>query len=240
MKNEEIQLSCMLVDDDELSRSMLKQLIKKTEYLQLLHTCESAIEAHNILDKDDKGIDILFLDIEMPEMTGIDLLKTLQNKKINIILTTSREQYAVEAFEYNVTDYLVKPISYPRFLKAITKVREKMEHEAGSFSVDLPYLFVRSNHKIVKIEPNEIDFIEALSDYILIHTSKQKYVVHSTMKGIEEKLIPFKRFVRVHRSYIVNMNHVEVVQDIHVIVRGKTIPIGRSYRPKFIEGLDIL
>jgi DNA-binding LytR/AlgR family response regulator len=237
---EESELNCVIVDDDELSRGILKQLIKKTENIQLTHVCESAIEAYNLLKNSDEEIDVLFLDIEMPEMSGMDLVKVLDNKRIHVILTTSREEYAVEAFEYDITDYLVKPISYPRLLKALAKVKERMEDDLTNVAVELPYIFVRTNQKIIKIDPREIDYIEALSDYILIHTAKNKYVIHSTMKGIEEKLEGFKRFMRVHRSYIVNMDHVDSVQDINVVIRDKMIPIGRSYRSRFIEGLDIL
>jgi DNA-binding LytR/AlgR family response regulator len=239
MKLEDILLSCVIVDDDELSRSMLTHLVKKMEGLNLVQTCENALDAYNLLQNDD-DIDLLFLDIEMPEMTGLELVKLLEKRKINVILTTSQEHYALEAFEYDVIDYLIKPINQARLLKAITKVREKINNELGTEQQELPYIFVRSNHKIIKIAPDDIQYIEALSDYILIHTPKFKHVVHATMKSIEEKLATFKGFMRIHRSFIVNMAHVEVVQDLNVTVKEKQIPIGRSYRAKFLEGLDVL
>jgi DNA-binding LytR/AlgR family response regulator len=228
----------MVVDDDEVSRSIITHFIKKTDYLELLFVCESAVEAHNILKK-DPDIDIIFLDVEMPEMTGIELLQTLDDRTKHVILTTSREKYAVEAFEYDVSDYLVKPINYARFLKATAKVLKKISEEMD-VPVDSNYLFVRVNHKIVKISPKDIHYIEALSDYILIYTDKNKFIVHSTMKGIEEKLESFKSFTRIHRSFIVNLDHLESVQDINVVVNNKNIPIGRSYRNQFIERLNIL
>jgi DNA-binding LytR/AlgR family response regulator len=239
MKLEDILLNCAVVDDEELSRSMLTHLIKKMEGLNLMKTCESAIEAYNFLQVEE-DIDLLFLDIEMPEMTGLELVKLLEKRKMHVILTTSQEHYALEAFEYDVTDYLIKPINQARLLKAITKVREKINNELGNQSQDLPYIFVRSNHKIIKLAPDEIQYIEALSDYIVIHTPKQKHIVHATMKSIEEKLATFKGFVRMHRSYIVNMLHVDVVHDLNVTIKDKQIPIGRSYRAKFLEGLDVL
>jgi DNA-binding LytR/AlgR family response regulator len=239
MKLEDILLNCAVVDDDELSRSMLTHLIKKMEGLNLVKTCESAMEAYNFLQVEE-DIDLLFLDIEMPEMTGLELVKLLEKRKMHVILTTSQEHYALEAFEYDVTDYLVKPINQARLLKAVTKVREKINNELGNQSQDLPYIFVRSNHKIIKLAPDEIQYIEALSDYILIHATKQKHVVHATMKSIEEKLATFKGFIRTHRSYIVNMLHVDVVHDLNVNIKEKQIPIGRSYRAKFLEGLDVL
>ncbi|MCU0445469.1 MAG: LytTR family DNA-binding domain-containing protein [Microscillaceae bacterium] len=236
--NNTIKLTCMVVDDDEVSRSIITHFIKKTDYLELQFSCESAVEAHNLLKK-DPDLDIIFLDVEMPEMTGMELLQTLDDRTKNVILTTSREKYAVEAFEYDVSDYLVKPINYARFLKATAKVLKKVTEEMD-VPVDSNYLFVRVNHKIVKISPKDILYIEALSDYILIHTDKNRYIVHSTMKGIEEKLESFKSFTRIHRSYIVNLDHLESVQDINVVVNNKSIPIGRSYRNQFIERLNIL
>lgn len=237
MKSSPIIANCMIVDDDKVSRSMISHLIKKTDYLKLGYVCENGMEAHNILQTDD-SVDILFLDIEMPEMSGLELLQTLNNKSVHVILTTSREQYAVEAFEYDVVDYLVKPINHARFLKATSRVLERLEDDNSNYSSQT-FLFVRANHKIVKIDPKKIFYIEALSDYILIYTTDQKYVVHSTMKGIEKKLEIFKKFIRVHRSYIVNVEHIETVQE-DVFINGKAIPIGRSYRNRFLAKLDIL
>lgn len=230
----------MVVDDDEVSRSIISHLIKKNEHLHLSFICQDAIEAHNLLQK-HSDIDILFLDVEMPEMSGLELVQALNTEKINIVLTTSREEYAVQAFEHNVVDYLVKPINYPRFLKSVNKVLEKIQERGNTnLPIDVEYLFVRANHKIIKIAPQDILFIEALSDYIMIYTQDQKYIVHSTMKGIDKKLEHFKNFVRIHRSYIINLEHIDSVQDIHVIIKDKTIPIGRSYRNQFIEKLDVL
>ncbi|MDX2301165.1 MAG: LytTR family DNA-binding domain-containing protein [Microscillaceae bacterium] len=240
MKQElEKAINCMVVDDDKVSRSIIGHFINKTDYLHLSHTCESAIDAHNILLKDHE-IDILFLDIEMPEMTGMELLQTLKNTHLNIVFTTSREKYAVKAFEYNVQDYLVKPINYSRFLQATQKVLERIDSGNQVHENTPGFLFVRANHKIVKIDPKDIYYIEALSDYILIHTISQKFVVHSTMKGIEKKLESFKDFLRVHRSFIINVLHIDSVQDVNVSIHGKSIPIGRSYKNQFIDKLNVL
>lgn len=241
-----VPLKCMVVDDDDVSRSIITHHIKKNENLELVHVCENAIDAHNILLK-DKNLDILFLDIEMPEMNGLELVQMISNQPIKIILTTSRQDYAVEAFEHSVSDYLVKPIAYPRFLKAVNKlanaiVQEKISPElSNEVNTNNPeFLFVRSNHKIVKIQPKDIAYIEALSDYIVIHTEKESHTVHSTMKGINSKLEAFKNFVRVHRSYIINVEHIDAVQDVQVIISGNPIPIGRSYRTEFMDRLDVL
>ncbi len=239
MNSEDIPLNCAIIDDDELSRSMITHLLSKMDGINVMHVCSSAMEGYNLLQTDEE-IDLLFLDIEMPEMTGLELIKLLEKRKLNVVLTTSQEQYALEAFEYDVVDYLVKPVNQARLLKAVEKARGRIDNLFEGQSTELPYLFVRSNHKIVKIAPTEITHIEALSDYILIYTYKQKNIVHSTMKSIEDKLSIYKSFVRIHRSYIVNMQHVDTVQDLNVSIKEKQIPIGRSYRAKFIEALDIL
>ncbi len=238
MKLEEILLNCVIVDDDEMSRSMLTHLVKKVEGLNLTNTCSSAMEAFNLI-QNDADIDLLFLDIEMPNMSGLELIQLLEKRHIYVILTTSQEQYALEAFEHDVTDYIVKPVNQARLLKAVTKVREKISSELGQ-PQDLPFLFVRSNYKIVKLEPAEIMYIEALSDYVIFHTDRQKHIVHTTMKNLEERLSKFKGFIRIHRSFIINAYHLDSVQDLNINIKDKQIPVGRSYRAKLIEILNVL
>lgn len=240
------KLASIVVDDDELSRSMISHHIKRTEYLELVAVYENAIEAHKALSQ-NKDFDLLFLDIEMPEMSGIELLQNLnKTPDFQVIFTTSREEYAVKAFEHGVTDYLVKPIKYPRFLKACDKVlqRKKEQNEKEDRNEEQPEaLFVRSNQKIIKILPDDILYIEALSDYIIIHTREEKkHVVHSTMKGVYQKLLVFGSFIRIHRSYIINLSHLKEVQEVEVSVGQNRInlPIGRSYRNEFMKRLDIL
>lgn len=233
-------MNCMIVDDEDISRKVVQHFVEKTESLTLKHLCENAIEAINILKKDN-SVDILFLDVEMPEMTGLELIEALKSTSICIILITSKMEYAVEAFEYNVTDYIIKPINYPRFLKAVARVEEQLESQPKETEEpELSALFVKTDYKIVKIQLDEVSYIEALSDYVTIYTADKKYVVHSTMKGIEKKLGPAKNFLRVHRSYIVNKQHIKSIQDLYVEIGGKSIPIGRSYKNNFIKNLNIL
>lgn len=233
-------MNCMIVDDEDISRKVVEHFVEKTESLTLKHLCDNAIDAINILKK-DKSVDILFLDVEMPEMTGLELIAALKSTSICIVLITSKMEYAVEAFEYNVTDYIIKPINYPRFLKAVERVEEQLQTQSQSSSEsELSALFVKTDYKIVKIELNEVSYIEALSDYVIIYSGDKKYVVHSTMKGIEKKLAPAKNFLRVHRSYIVNKQHIASIQDLYVEIGGKSIPIGRSYKNNFIKNLNIL
>ncbi len=247
MKN----LNCMIIDDDEVCRSILSHYIKKTENLTLIHSSGDAIEGYNLLKKEGQNIDILFLDVEMPEMSGFDIIRIMeQDPKKYIIITTSREHYAVEAFELNVDDYLLKPVNYPRFLKGIEKIQKKATAEEATITEDIfesKSFFVRSKHSIVRIVPEDICFIEAFADYILIYTMNphyspntkternQKYIVHITLKSLEEKLEKYKYLVRVHKSYVINIHKMESFKDGMIYTNGEEIPIGRNYKTDFLE-----
>lgn len=228
-------MNCMIVDDEEMSRSIVKHFVEQTQSLNLVHVCSDAIEAANLLQ--NAQIDLLFLDIEMPQMTGIDLVKSLQVKP-QVVFITSRSDYAVEAFEYSVTDYLVKPITYARFLKAVEKVKENYEIHTAS-QTNPKDLYIKTDSKIVKINLNELLYVEALADYVIIHTAAGRYIVHSTMKGIEKKLTSGE-FIRVHRSYIVNIEKIDSIEDLSILINKKYIPIGASYKDNFIKKLNIL
>lgn len=232
-----MKLKCMVVDDDQTSRQIVEHYVKKTNFLRLDHVCENAIDASNILMEED--VDVLFLDVEMPEMSGMDLLKTIDNS-IEVIMITSARDYAPEAFEAAVTDYLVKPIEYSRFLKAVTKAKENIEaFQRKLKDSDQNNIYVKTDSKVVKITLNNILFIEALADYVVINTPKKKYIVHSTMKGIEKRL-PERLFARVHRSYIVNVDHIEALEDNSILILDKSIPIGASYKDNFMSRLNFL
>ncbi|WP_027002275.1 LytR/AlgR family response regulator transcription factor [Hugenholtzia roseola] len=228
-------MNCLVVDDDEFHRNIVKHFVSKTDGLVLVGETDNAADAFNLIKS--KEIDIVFLDVEMPEMTGLDLMKVLDDAP-QIILVTSRDNYAVEAFEYSVTDYLVKPINYSRFLKAVNKAESNLK--AANVTVEnQDEVFVKADNKIVKLRFSEIHFIEALSDYVIINTAQKKYIIHSTMKGLEKKL-PESTFIRVHRSYIVNFNRIESIEDLNVVMPTKTIPIGASYKNKFMQKLNLL
>lgn len=229
-------MNCIVVDDEEFSRDVIKHFVNKTDTLELVAECESAGDAFTVLKKND--IDIVFLDVEMPEMSGLDLVKALDDMP-QIILVTSRPNYAVEAFEYSITDFLVKPVNYARFLKAVSKAENNLKAASVTVENKTDEVFVKTDSKMVKLKFSEIIFIEALSDYVIINTPKRKYIIHSTMKGLEKKL-PEKEFSRVHRSYIVNMLKIESIEDSHVLVPGKALPIGASYKSKFMKKLNLL
>lgn len=233
-----MKLNCMVVDDDELARVMIRKYVEKTDFLELTHELSNGIEASNILlQKDNPDVDIIFLDIEMPEMTGIELLESL-TADYQVIMITSAEKYAVRAFEKNVTDYLVKPFSYGRFLKAAVKANETLDNlkkKAESFHD----IYVKSDSRIYKIILTDILFIEAMADYVIFNTNKGKHIVHHTMKGIEKKL-PESLFGRVHRSYIVNFEQIDYFEDMNIVINEKYIPIGVSYRDKVNDRLNML
>lgn len=228
-------LNCMVVDDDEMSRSIIRHYVEKTKYLTLQHECSNAIEASNLLKEGDT--DIIYLDIEMPEMSGMDLIKTLEHD-YEIILITSVKEYAVEAFEKSVTDYLVKPIDYSRFLIASDKARRNIENLQKQ-NEQQRELYVRSEARFVRIELSNLVMVEALADYVIFYAENKKHIVHYTMKGIEKKL-PSSLFARVHRSYIVNMHRIDGIEDNSILINGKLVPMGASYRDQFMARLNFL
>jgi len=235
-----MMFNCMVVDDEAVSRKIVQKFIENTSFLSLQHVSENAIEANNFLQENQ--VDILFLDVEMPEMTGMELLKVL-DRNIEVILITSNKEYAVEAFDESVTDYLVKPIDYSRFLKAVNKVKEKLElrhdNPEGTEESSTGNIYVKTDSKIVKVNLSEVLYVEALADYVIINTETSKHIVHSTMKGLEQRL-PENMFARVHRSYIVNIDRIDSLEDQTVIIKKKIIPIGASYRSNFLKRLNFL
>ncbi len=230
-------MKCLIVDDDDFAREVIRVFVERTQGLEILAECNNAISALQILQSNE--VDILLLDVEMPEMTGLDLVKSLSVLP-QVILITSKEDYAVDAFEYSLTDYLVKPITYARFLKAIQKAQKEIENFQPVMSQrDKESIFVKADNKLNRINLFDIYFIEALSDYVIINTEKKRYIVHATMKSLEEKL-PTRIFARVHRSFIVNLTKVETIEDLSVVMPQKTIPIGNSYKTSFLSKLNFL
>lgn len=234
-------MNCIIVDDDKLAREVLEKFIKRVDFLELIGTFENAIDASNGIPKFEEDIDLIFLDVEMPEMTGMEFLSTMDNMP-QIIIVSSKEKYAIDAYEYAVTDYLLKPVYYTRFLKAVNKAYENHTSKSNDGGGDLE-VFIKSNSALVRLEYDDILWIEALENYVMVKTFDNKFVIHFTMKAIEKKM-PMHKFVRVHRSFIVNRNKIEVIEDNSVVVRTesglKSIPIGKSYKEKLIKDLNII
>ncbi len=227
---------CLVVDDELFSREVVKQFISRTETLNLIGECVDAESA--VIKISELNPDIVFLDVEMPGMSGIDLVQQLENIP-QIIMITSRQEYAVKAFEFSLTDYLVKPIEYNRFLKAVGRAIENLKSKTEFVDRKENDIYVKADGKLVRLSLQDILFVEALSDYVIINTPNKKLIVHSTMKGMEKKLAS-DNFSRVHRSYIVNMHKIDTIQDAMVIMPSKNIPIGASYKSKFLEQLNFL
>ena len=233
-------MNCMIIDDDTLSRRIIEEYVNKTEGLELVFSCSDPIDGINKLKKDE-DIDLIFLDIEMPEMTGIDLLKSLKNPP-QIIIVSSKGQYAVDSYEYDVTDYLLKPVEFGRFFRAIEKAFKRAEtmNEAQLGSNEI---FIKKNSTLVRLKYDDILWVEALENYVIFNTYKDKFTIHFTMKAIEQRL-PTRKFTRVHRSYIVNTSCINVIEDNSVIIKveegSKSIPIGKSYKDKLMRDINLI
>lgn len=228
-------MNCIIVDDEEMARKHLANLCNKMDELNLLAECEDSIQAISQIEKEK--VDLVFLDIEMPEFSGIELIKSVPNMPA-VIFTTAKTDFAIEAFEYNVIDYLVKPIELPRFIKAIEKVKKQFPKTFNQKSSE--EFFVRSEGKLVKILYSNIIFIETMDDYLVIHLEKgEKHIIHSTLKAMDDKLQD-PSFIKVHRSYIVNLLKIRSIEDTHVLVEGKVIPVSKQHRKELMERITLL
>jgi len=232
-------IRCIAIDDEKLALDLIEDDILKVPFLQLVKKCKSGMEAMETLQAEK--IDLLFLDIQMPDISGIQFLKSLPHKPL-VIFTTAYEKYALEGFELDVVDYLLKPYSFERFLKAVNKVHEHIQFvEKNSTRSDTEevtfsskFLFVKSDYKLVKIEISEIQYIESLKDYVKIVSGDKPVVTLSSMKAIEEKLVA-PDFIRVHRSYMVNLRKIQYIQRNYIKVGDKEIPIGDNYKESFLQ-----
>ncbi|WP_034256604.1 LytR/AlgR family response regulator transcription factor [Adhaeribacter aquaticus] len=230
--NEGVSFKTVIVDDDPFSAKVLEKFVQNIEFLELKNVCHSSLEASKLLRSEP--VDLLILDVEMPEMSGLDLISTLNREAMVIMVSASRD-YAVEAFEQNVVDYLVKPVTYPRFLIAANKALEKVKSQQTQASSE--FTFVKVEQKLVKIIFTEVLYIEALGDYVHIISNNKKTIVYSTMKSIENKF-PGNKFIRVHRSFIVNIDKIGAIEDNNILIGDKYIPIGATYLKGVIQVLN--
>jgi len=230
-------MNCIIIDDDEISRNTMKHLVAQVSFLNLSGICNNAKEAQELLN--DLPIDLLLLDIEMPDISGLDFIKSLKKQPLTILVTSNKE-HAIEAFEYNVIDYLVKPVSLDRFLKAVSKAKEIFDNSRQTLDfLNKDYVFIKSNSTLIKIAIKEILWLEALGDYVTINTSEKKYTIHSTMKSIEKKLPP-QVFIRVHRSFIVSLDNITSIDDNAIVINKQLIPIGAIYKENLTKKLNLL
>ncbi len=233
-------MNCIIIDDDDLSRRVIEEFVKRTEYLTLTQSFSGPVEAINYL-KQGNEIDLIFLDIEMPEMSGIEFLTTLARPP-QIIIVSSKEKYALEAFEYSVTDYLLKPVTYARFFKAVNKAFDVFANTKHDIDAEKE-IFIKKNSSLVRLKYNDILWVEALENYVVINATTDKFTIHFTMKAIESQL-PATRFKRVHRSFIVNISRIASIEDNSIIIKladgKKVIPIGKSYRDKLLKEINLM
>lgn len=220
-------LNCLIVDDEPLALELLESYVSRTPFLHLVDRCDSAIKALSVIE--ETPVDLIFLDIQMPELNGLELSRLVGNK-VKIIFTTAFEQYAIEGFRVDALDYLLKPFNYSEFLRAATKaLRTRPAPES---------IFVKSDYKLVQVQLKDILYIEGLKDYIRIQTEDgQGILTLMSMKSIED-FLPADTFVRVHRSYIVNLNKIKTIERNRIIFGKVYIPISDSYKDRFTELLD--
>jgi DNA-binding LytR/AlgR family response regulator len=232
-------IRCIAIDDEKLALDLIEDDILKVPFLQLVKKCRSGMEALDELQKEK--IDLIFLDIQMPDISGIQFLKSLPHTPL-VIFTTAYEKYALEGFELDVVDYLLKPYSFERFLKAVNKVQDYLNileknravPPAEEISFSSQFIFVKSDYKLVKIEIAEIQYIESLKDYVKIVSGGKPVVTLSSMKAIEEKLTA-PDFTRVHRSFMVNIRKIQYIHRNYVMVGDKEVPIGENYKENFLQ-----
>lgn len=233
-------MNCIIVDDDKLSCKLLEGFVKKYPSLNLCGIFSDSVSARNELSQ-RSDIELVFLDIEMPEMDGFDFIGSLTYPR-NIIVVTSSENYARKAFDMNVVDYLLKPVTYPRFCKAIDKTLRYYSRKEASGTPD-DEIFIKKGNSLVKLRISEVLFVEALENYVTLVTKDDRYTIHFTMKAIEYHL-PSGTFVRVHRSYIVNKNMIQAIKentlDLKVGEELISIPVGKSFREALINDINVM
>lgn len=254
--NSQSPIRCVIVDDEPLAVSLLADYVRKTPGLEIILSTTHVLEALQAVQ--EEKADLLFLDIQMPELTGLQFMKIIR-KSCKVILTTAYTQYALEGYEHDVVDYLLKPITLDRFMIAVQKVRERLALVQEGNSKSLPgtsqealqgvpqgaspapiasHIFIKTEYRIQKIDLSDIFYIEALRDYIAIHTATARILTLESMKNMEE-ILPDTQFIRIHKSYIINRERIEFLERGRVVIRKEYLPIGETYREKLMRSLGI-
>jgi DNA-binding LytR/AlgR family response regulator len=227
------QLTCIIVDDEPLSREILEKYIADTPLLLLSGSCSDAFEAMELIRIG--RIDLVFLDINMPRLSGINLVKTIENPPL-IIFTTAYPEYAIEGFELDVVDYLVKPFGFERFLKAVNKAFDRLSVKPDLKDERNSYIIVKSDKKIYKIDYDTLYYIQSAGDYLKIVTHEQVIIIHDTMKNMENTL-PGDQFIRIHKSFLINLKRVKYVEGNEVNIGKEKLPVGASYKEHLLKRL---
>lgn len=227
-----MKLNCLIIDDEPLARKGITEYVREIDFLNPVGECGSAAEAASLLTK--HPVDLLLLDIQMPRLSGIDFLKTLTHPPMAII-TTAFSEYALEGYSLDVIDYLVKPIPFDRFLKAVQKAFDFHTMRQREVTSVVPeYFFVKSNGKYEKVMFSEILFVESMQNYVIIHLSGQKLIVYMTLAGLEAQL-PQKRFMKVHKSFVVSVEQVNSIENNEVIIKNSRVPISRTLKEEVMK-----
>jgi len=235
-----MKISCIAIDDEPLAVKKISAYIQKTPFLELVAECRNAFEAMEILS--NRTIQLIFIDINMPDLNGLEFVKSLTDKPY-VVFTTAYSEYAVEGFQVDAADYLLKPITYSSFLKAANKVKNLIDLTANSQKESIrataSHLFVKSDYKLIRIELDDIRYVESQHEYIKIHlTNSDPVMTQLSLKAIEEQL-PSDRFMRVHRSFIVNLKKISVIERNRIVFDGKVyIPVSEQYKEKFQAYID--
>jgi len=238
-----MKISCIIVEDIQIAADFLRKFCEKSDLVEVKGHFMNVADALEFLDRE--RVDLLFLDVEMPGANGFDLLDRLTYSP-KIILTTSKTEYAFNAFQYHVDDYLKKPFTYKRFMEAIEKLRQQQTAETSPATIfasapqaDSDFLFIKAEDKLIKLRKDDILFLESMRDYVKFVTAGKSYITYSTLKNMEEKLIG-QTFLKVHRSYIVNINKIDDIRGNTIYVLGNQIPIGKGHKEDLATRLNIL
>jgi DNA-binding LytR/AlgR family response regulator len=237
-----MKTKCIIIDDEPLARDLMRNHIEKLDNFEIVAECGDAMKAMQELRH--QRIDLMFMDIQMPQITGLEFLRILKNPP-KVIITTAYREYALEGFALDVVDYLLKPITFERFLKSVNKFYQMSQDEGPvvapapeTMPPDEPFIYVKENKRVIKVHLNEILYVEGLSEYVQIYTDKKKIITKTTMASLEEKL-PDEGFLRIHKSFIVSLSRIEAFTTTTIEVPGKELPIGRSYKNSVLNALQV-
>ena len=227
-------INCLIVDDEPIAREGMLEHVRQVDYLLPVAECKSAVEAAGVLQKN--RIDLIFLDIQMPKLTGIEFVKALAHPPM-IIFTTAYSEYALEGFELDVVDYLLKPVSFPRFLKATEKARSYLQAREKDLSITADFFFIKCNGRIEKIVIADVLYIEGMANYVVIHARQKKYITYLTFHSISVQL-PADMFIRIHKSYLVALAAIQSIDISALNIEGATLPISKNYRNDMMARIE--
>lgn len=226
-----LKLKCLVVDDEPIARKGMEEYVQEIAFLHLAGTCENAVRAATFLS--EQAVDLILLDIRMPRLSGIDFLKTLKEPPM-VILTTAYSEYALEGYSLDVIDYLVKPIAFDRFLKAVQKAHDFQALRVRQEARPVDYFFIKCDHKYERVNYADVLYVEAMQNYCIVHTRDHKLITYITLSGLEEKL-PADRFLKVHKSFIVALDKIKSVDGSEIVVGAARVPISRTLKDEVMN-----